>query len=117
MGLRCGCLHGCLLRLCLGWGLVFDRPPGICGVSGLDVMSCAIIFRKIVIIKGLGSKFVFLKGLWFKCRAPAFGRGFFISVFSIAGWVKLPCNVDLVCFVWVMWFGSLTCDFVGEFED
>jgi hypothetical protein len=41
--------------------------------------------------------------------------GGFISVLSIAVWVKLPRNVDLVCFVWFMVFAGLTCDFVGEY--
>ena len=62
------------------------------------------------------AKFVFLNGLGVKCWTPAFWPGFFVSIFSIAGWIKLFCNMDLVCFVWVRWSWGLTCNFAGVFE-
>jgi hypothetical protein len=49
---------------------------------------------------GLGVKFVSLKGLMgLNAEAPALAGAFLSSVFSIADWVKLLRNVDLVCFV------------------
>jgi hypothetical protein len=49
-------------------------------------------------------------------KSPAFGRGFFDSVFSIADGIELSRNVDVFCFVYVRWVLDLTCDFAGEFR-
>jgi hypothetical protein len=42
---------------------------------------------------------------------------FLISIFSIAGGVKLLCNEDLFCFVLVDGIWGLTWNFAGEFWD
>jgi hypothetical protein len=49
------------------------------------------------------TKFVFLNELRFKCESPGGLTGAFLcSVFIIAEWVKLLCQVDVVDFVVVM---------------
>jgi hypothetical protein len=39
---------------------------------------------------------------------------FFSTVLSIAGWVELKCQLDLVLFVGFRWFLDLTCCFWAE---
>jgi len=48
-------------------------------------------------------------------KAPALAEAFFDSVFSIADWVELLRNADVVYFVIVRWFGGLTRVFAGFF--
>jgi hypothetical protein len=50
-------------------------------------------------------------------KAPVFGRGFLISNSIVAGWRKLPCNVDVIDLAWVRPFLGLTWDFAGKFGD
>ena len=51
-----------------------------------------------------------------KEKSPALCRGFFDSCLIVSDWVKLFCNLDVVCFVWFMCFSSLTWDFARKFR-
>jgi hypothetical protein len=53
-----------------------------------------------------------------KGKSPGFGRGFLISVLSIAGRVELIGSGDVICFVLVMGDGGLTRFFMalGNFK-
>jgi hypothetical protein len=50
-------------------------------------------------------KVFFLKGLWIKCESPAFLPGFFLTVSSIADWVKLPATRMLLILRWMLGLG------------
>ena len=49
---------------------------------------------------------------------PDFWWGFFFdSIDSLPDWVKLLCKADVFCFVLIIPFRSLTCDFAGVFRE
>jgi hypothetical protein len=45
-----------------------------------------------------------------------FAGDFFDSCLIVSDWVKLFCNIDVVCFVWFRYFLKLTWDFAGKFR-